>query len=593
MAKKKASSKKDDGKILNFPTKKLAREVMRQVQEEVRAQAEKSKSERRSGRVMPGGPDEPAKFVEGGAAAPEFDPDQIVKEAGLWWEQDGGDNFIVEVRKGLWSLWPKQAVIDYLKDLPGQYISAVVRKDVPGERTSQMEKVLRHARSERCVAKLLDGLAGYKADVHTFMGGKRVIVRNSPCPVVAKKGDWSLLRRVLEGMFNLELKDTMEVDEFGNYEVDKPGEINQTPYFHAWALTGHTSILKGKPGSYKQGHALVLAGPSNCWKSTLQDTVITPLLGGRQANPMPYLLGKDNYNQDMMESEHLAMGELPTSSQKTVDRVQLSENIKTLVVNRMHRLRIMKVDPVTVMPFWRLSISLNNDPDKMRSFPMLTGDFKDKVLMLLVAKRPLPMPSRTNEEQEAFAAAIAAQLPAYAYWLMNDFKIPERLLVDDNGEEATRFGFRDFQHPSLSMELFDDTPHAKLLRLIDASEFFAVVSGKKGVTVQKLWGLAEQWNSFAEPARRGAPRTIGKEMIEAAGDAGIWEGSAIDLEKLLTDEVEGLSCSVGKEMGKLLRFNEDVSRLLSRLAKDKPERVKHRKMNSAWIWMIAPPLAED
>jgi hypothetical protein len=108
----------------------------------------------------------------------------------------------------------------------------------------------------------------------------------------------------------------------------------------------------------------------------------------------------------MFSAEHLMM-EDPASSTKTVDRVYFGEMLKQLVVNDTQRLHRKREDAMVVSPFFRTSISINDDPDKMRVLPLLTPDMKDKVNLFLVSSRPLPMPTTTLDERAEFRRVIA------------------------------------------------------------------------------------------------------------------------------------------------------------------------------------------
>lgn len=521
---------------------------------------EKKTPNRRRGRVKKTQDDEPAEF-EAGSAAPSkaFDPAEVCEELKLYWENDGGDSFVLEASEGLWSKWPESSIKKLARLLPHRMIALKVRE---GERLSEMDRVLLHARQYRCVEKVLPALAGYRSGVHELRDGRQVIIKVPPKLVDPKPGEWPVLKALIEGRLD---------------DANVPGwQGRQSVLFHAWCKIAYESLMYGEPGSYKPGHALVLAGPVGCGKSRLQINVITPLLGGRTADPTEFLTGGDSFNADMMGAEHLQMEELLTGSQKTMDRVALSESMKRLVATESKRMRLMRVDPLTVDPFWRFSLSLNDDPDKLRAFPMLTPDFRDKVLMLRVLKRPLPMPTTTAAEQKEFNAATRAEMKAYAHWLLHEFEVPEELLRE-NGEDATRFGFRSWQHPSLAAELFDDTPAAQLLRLIDAAEFEHNVNGTR-----HLWDLpGPQWN---QAGRKG------RECSSWTQEPGLWRGSAIDLEKLLSGDSPGWSCSVAKEAQKLFR-HAAVERLLSRLKEDRFDRVAQHRMNDRRLWTIAQPEA--
>ncbi|MBB5038252.1 hypothetical protein HNQ64_002510 [Prosthecobacter dejongeii] len=526
--------------------------------------ATKKAANPRDGKAKKGAKDEAATFSPGDAAAPKiFDVDQVCDELNLWWENDGGDSFVVKTGGELWSRWPVSSIKQLARMLPGRLIALKTREN---ERLSEMDRVLLHARQARCVEKVLPALAGYRAGVRELSDGRRVVVRMSPKLIEPEKGEWSTVRALIEDRLNL-----------------GAGDVDQSVYFHAWCKIAYESLMYGEPGSYKPGHALVLSGPVGCGKSRLQVNIITPLLGGRKADPTAFLMGDDSFNADMMGSEHLMMEELLTSSWSAADRVNLSEAIKRIVANESKRMRLMRTDPLTVDPFWRFTLSMNNDPDKLRAFPMLTPDFRDKVIMLLVAKKPLPMPTRTAAEQKAFNDQVRKELPAYAYWLLNEFEIPTAMLTVD-GQDATRFGFGSFQHTQLSEQLFDESPAAQLLRLIDTAEICHIAG-----TPKKLWELKHPLNhSGRKPRGRPWENT-----------PWVWEGSAEKLEELLCGHVEGWTSSVARAASRLLG-KAGAATMLSRLAEDRIDRIAKRDRAEFRGWAIAAsademdaPKAED
>ena len=511
----------------------------------------------RDGRTKKGAKGEPAQFEAGkDAAAPapqSFDEAEICEQLNLWWENDGGDSFVVKTGNDLWSRWPVSSIKQLARLIPDRWIALKTREK---ERLSEMDRLLLHARQHRCVEKVLPALAGYRAGVRELSDGRRVVIRMSPRLVEPVAGEWPVIKAMIEDRLKLGADD-----------------VDQSVYFHAWCKIALESLMFGEPGSFKPGHALVLAGPVGCGKSRLQ-VLITLLLGGRKADPTAFLMGDDSFNADMMGAEHLMMEELLTSSWSAADRVNLSEAIKRMVANESKRMRLMRTDPLTVDPFWRFTLSMNNDPDKMRAFPMLTPDFRDKVVMLEVAKKALPMPTRTAAEQKAFNDTIKAEMPAYAHWLLNEFEIPEALLTAD-GEDATRFGFASFQHPRLAEQLFDDTPAANLLRLIDQAE----LQYRTGVPC-KLWDLTHPNNTSGHKVRGGAWEN----------QPNVWQGSAEMLEDLLCGHMDGWTSSVGRSATRLIGKGSLIS-MLQRLREDRIDRVDKGDRAEQRGWQIAAPPA--
>jgi hypothetical protein len=347
--------------------------------------------------------------------------------------------------------------------------------------------------------------------------------------------------------------------------------VDQAVYFHAWAKIALESMREGEPGNWRAGHALVLTGPAGCGKSRLQENVITALLGSRQADPQKFLFGGDDFNGDVFCAEHLCLGEVPLPSQRTVDRTALAEKIKQVVANGAQRMRLMRTEPWTVYPFWRLTISLNDDPDKLRSLPLITSDFGDKVLIFHCNRVPLPMPTVSLAERKAFTDAMAAEVPGYAWWLLNVFEIPEELQFYPDGRDATRFGFREFHHPIIKGGLWDETPAAELMGLMDMAEF--EVDGQR----VRLWDLPSWAPVVAGQAGPGYVR------------GALWHERAEVLQGLLTGD-GGYVCSVSKMAASLFRHSR-CSTLLGRLAAEESLELRVQRGNTrhAKGWKIARP----
>jgi hypothetical protein len=507
-----------------------------------------------------------AKHVPGDVAAPVsslFEPEAIADQVDLWWENDGGDKFVIRTvtDKGAvkWSKWPMAAIRlkirQCVKEKMGRILATKPRED---ELVGEVDRVLLWVRENRMVEAVMSALAGYKAGIHELSDGRQVIVRMSPRLVEPQEGEWPTIQALIDGRLDLS-------KEGGN-------DVDQSVYFHAWAKTAYESLMFGEPGSHKPGHIMAIFGPGGCGKSRLQINLITPLLGGRVADPTAFMTGDDTFNSDMMGAEHQCVEELQRPSWGASDRVNLSESMKRIVATESKRMRLMRSDPMTVNPFWRMSITMNNDPDKIRAFPMLTPDFRDKVVLLLAAKRPMPMPTTSVAQQKAFNDAIRAELPAYAHWLLNEFTIPAAMLMED-GQDATRFGFAAFQHPLLAAQLFDDTPPAQLLRLIDQGVLKNVSAGER-----KIWEMTYPHNTSGRKPRGGEWENIPR----------LWEGTAEKLEELLTGQVPGWESSVGKAALKLLH-KAQITTLLSRLREDCSDRVDKRDRAEAKGWAIEAP----
>lgn len=461
--------------------------------------------------------DEPVKFVESERAATpvDFDAEEVVDDLGMWWKAGGGNQFVLGSDDRGWAIWPEQAVIDKMR--ADRQIAIKARE---GEWLSEAKQVFLWTRENRCLDEIFPALPGYQSGVYRLKSGERVMVKTSPNLIEPEEGEWDTIRALIDRQLDLSEK----------------GDVDQTPWFFSWCKIALEALRGGNPGRWRQGHSMFIVGPAGSGKSRLQENLITPLLGGREADPEKFLFGKDDFNGDCFAAEHLAMGEIP-SSQRTVDRVELSERIKRVVANSMQRMRLMRTEPWTVHPYWRLTISCNDDPDKLRSLPLITPDIADKILIFHTSNKGLPMPTNSIEEREAFCDAIEGELPAFVHFLLNEWEIPDELLTYEDGRDATRFGFREFHHPVIKDGLFDETPAAELLTLIDMAEFV-----KDGISC-KLWDLPAEYNERS--------------------DGGAWAGRAVTLEQMLKGDSEW-TCTVESHARDLFRHNKAAT-LLSRL----------------------------
>jgi hypothetical protein len=496
-----------------------------------------------------------ATFEQGGAAAPKvFDPAEIAGELGCWW-LSGKDAFLRQDLEGRWHQVSQQALIDAMRKLPGRMIAIKARD---GEMLSEAREVLHWVRENRGVDSVMNNLPGYKTGIYNLPGGERVLVKTSPerltedesgykRAVEASGGDemagFPVIRRIVEGMLGP--------------ETGVEGSIDQTPWFWSDCKCWYRAYMTGSIEGWKQGHALIFTGTHGCGKNLLQELILTPLIGGRFADPLKFLMDEDQFNGDMMV-EHWMLSEIP-SSQRTEDRVKFAERIKQIVANRTMRARLMRSEPSVIQPFVRLSISVNDDADTLKSLPVVSDGYGDKISIFHCKKRRLPIlgdadwkPEGWTEDDDAdddsflrekeIRRVIKAEMQIFAYWLSKVYKIPEALVKPEyDGDNPRRFGFRSFHHPLIREQLFDDTPAAQLLRLIDMAEF----EPNNIDAPRKLWELDDPHNH--KPVH------------------GRWWGQAETLQQLLTGEL--MKCSVETLAKPLFAKNKRES-MLMKLASD-------------------------
>jgi hypothetical protein len=200
-------------------------------------------------------------------------------------------------------------------------------------------------------------LAGYSKGVYSF-DGRRVLVVNSPNIIGPTKGGWSTIRTLLVQMF---------------------GEF-QLQYLYGWLQIAYTALVSGE---FTPGQVLVLVGAADCGKSFLQNKIITPLLGGRSAKPYQYMTAQTSFNSDLFKGEHLIIAD-ETPATDYDSRCAFGAGIKNIVAEPMQRLHAKGKDAMMLEPFWRVSMSLNDEPENLMVLPPYNDSIKDKLILFKV-----------------------------------------------------------------------------------------------------------------------------------------------------------------------------------------------------------------
>ena len=323
----------------------------------------------------------------------------------------------------------------------------------------------------KCDVHYAGSLAGYHSGIHT-VNEKRILVTESPQLVIPEQGEWPTLAKMIEGLL-----------------VD--GNCDQRPYFYGWLKVTLEALHSRK---LRPGQTLALCGPHDCGKSLLQN-LITILLGGRAAKPYQFMAGQTPFNADLFEAEHLQI-EDDQSSTDIRARRNFGASIKAFCVNESHRLHDKGRRAVNgLKPFWRVTITVNDEPENLMVLPPLDDSLEDKLMLLRAFKRPMPMPTDSNEERAAFWGTLVNELPAFVHFLMA-WTIPVHL-------RSSRFGVTDYHHPELVQAIDSLAPEQKLLLLMDG-ELFATPApgGWRGTAAELETRLTSQDSRCAHEARK-------------------------------------------------------------------------------------------
>jgi hypothetical protein len=233
----------------------------------------------------------------------------------------------------------------------------------------------------------------------------------------------------------------------------------------------------------------------------------------------------------MFTAEHLAI-EDDVPSTKLADRRSFGAKIKEVTANQGQRLHAKNRDAIILPVFWRMSVSVNDEPENLMILPPIDESLKDKLILTRTRTATLPCSTQSNEGRERCWKILTSEIPAFMAWL-NAWEIPTEY-------QSGRYGVREFHHPEIMETLAELSPEMKMAQLIDLA----------------LFG-----NPIKEP----------------------WTGSATDLEQILTS-----SASTGYEARRLLSFNTACGVYLARLATKYPQRYRKLHTESGNKWTLTP-----
>jgi hypothetical protein len=390
----------------------------------------------------------------------------------------------------------------------------------PGEALSEVDQTLNEIQLEQDVA-YAGPLAGHRSGLLECYGN-RILVTTSPTLIEPRAGDWPVLNRFLQNLL-----------------VD--GAYDQRPYVYAFLKLGYETLRAGRS---RPGPAMAIAGPRNSGKSLLQN-LFTVIFGGRVAKPYRYMSGHTDFNGELFGAEHLMVeDEAPSTDLRS--RRALGAQIKAFTVNETQSCHVKNRQALTLRPFWRLTISLNDEPENLMILPPISDSEQDslgdKIILLRAKLAEMPMPSETLGERESFWQTLISELPAFLHFLLN-WEVPKEI-------RHPRYGMKTWHHPGLLLAIDALAPETRLLSLID----------------EVVFTDDESANGH---------------LITRAETRDSWRGTAEELERLLRKHE-----AFGYEAQKLFSWPTACGTYLGRLAKKHPTRVEPDRSSNARRWIL-------
>lgn len=364
-------------------------------------------------------------------------PSEILERMGIYWLAGSSSYFLRKKESDGRIRFLEMGAREVVRKLKVQ--GGFQSRRNPADDISQIDRILDEATESRSV-DFAASIGGWAAGVYDLPGG-RVLVRESPRLIIPEPGDFPVIEEFL----------TATLGE---------GAIR----FCCWLKIAYESLLAGER---RPGQALIIIGPPNCGKSRIQHQIITPILAGRSADPKSFFFGRTDFNAELVGAEHLLIEEVPSTSRHE-ERVFFGEKIKEIVANDTARLHKKNRDAVTVEPFWRLSITLNDNPEKLRCLPPLTDDLAEKIIMLeaLPAGNFWARFENEADPRLAFRNAIEAERPAFAHHLRT-MTIPLEMPGSAAAKQARRFGVSSFIPEGIGGTIFEGEPEHHLMLLIE------------------------------------------------------------------------------------------------------------------------------
>ena len=406
-------------------------------------------------------------------------------------------------KRAFWAQNQRKEWIEY----PATHIRLLLKQaGIPeamkdGEPMTPLESHFLRIRQENDV-QWAGPLAGYQPGIHE-MCGTRLLVTQGPKIIKGAKGDWQKLKTLMSELL---------------------GE--QVEYLWGWLKSALIALRAGRP--FRPGQALAIAGPAGCGKSLLQG-LLTEILGGRSAKPYRYLSGETPFNGELFWAEHL-MIEDEAASTDIRTRRHFGSQLKNLIANEIHSFHQKGRQAMTAAPFWRVTITLNDEAENLMVLPPFDESMRDKIILLKAFHATMPFETDHLSERRQFREALTAELPAFVHWLQN-WRLPGKMT-------DKRYGVRAWQNPELLQELESLQPEFRLLELIDTLGIW-----ENGVNV--------------------------------------WRGTASELRSELEQKDRR------GEVSRLLSFNTAAGVYLSRLKKHFPQRIEQKRGgNNLNLWEI-------
>ncbi|MDA7881045.1 hypothetical protein N9A94_01940 [Akkermansiaceae bacterium] len=291
--------------------------------------------------------------------------------------------------------------------------------------------------SEKSITRL-GPIAGYKTGTILDCAGGKLLVTGQAQEVQPSKGKWTRIETLVTSLLGPE----------------------QALVYFAWV---QTQLIAVRSGAHFPAPLLAIVGESDDGKSLLA-AITVEILGGRSINPLGAWTSKGAvWNNQLLEAETLLIDDSSHRDDRR-GRNELASEFKEAIYGGKVTIRKRHTTDFTCRPVWNVMIVCNADSEAIRVIPdpFLAG-FNDKLVLLKTSKGDVFLREAGDSAREKRWAAYMQELPAFAYYLLEDFEIPSVL---PDGIKKVRGGLL-YQHPDTLKQWRAASPEGHLAAIIE------------------------------------------------------------------------------------------------------------------------------
>lgn len=209
-------------------------------------------------------------------------------------------------------------------------------------------------------------------------------------------------------------------------------ELKPMDHYLGWLQRFYESVLNFRP---LMGQAMFHCGPAGNGKTLLGIRVVAALCNGRFSTPMDYFYGDTTFNDEIFETPLILIND-EDAPKNDGAKSRFAARLKAWTVNPNHTYHPKYCARLCVDWTGRIYITLNEDPHSVGVLPEVNSNTFDK--MSFFASQAFEGEWPTNTE-----LLLANELPKFARWLLDCFKLPAEL----KNTTDSRMGVKSYYDP--------------------------------------------------------------------------------------------------------------------------------------------------